>query len=120
MNGNTLVLLLVIIFAAVVITGFLFYRQSARARILGPGGVGVEFEGRGRNPAAAGPQPPAAPAPGSVTMEDIDSGGNVRAAAKTGGDVGMKRVSAAGDVTGTTEPPPAPKAPPPPPGAAQP
>ncbi|RIK33949.1 MAG: hypothetical protein DCC55_33980 [Chloroflexi bacterium] len=86
----------IIIVALLVVVAIVFalrYRGGGKATLRGPFGTSVEAEGRN----------PAPPRPGSATVEDAQSGGNVRATATTGGDAAVRRAKAKGDIEASTD-----------------
>lgn len=81
---------------ALVAVGFLLvFRGGGKIKINAPFKTGLKMEGT---------NPPDA-RPGRIGGEDLEAGGNVEAASKTGNDVERKRAKAVGDIKLTTESP---------------
>jgi hypothetical protein len=100
-DTNTVLVIVIDIFAVIVIIAFLLYRTKAKVSVRGPLGTGLDVD-------ASNEPAPLAPA---LTAEDIKSGGDMTATDETGRGLKAKNVDAGKDVTlkttGPKDPPPA-------------
>ena len=101
MDGNTVLIIVVVVLALLALAGMILYRQRGDVNFKL---FGIEFGFRGENPA---PKQPDAPAPahnapageaGGVKIEEAKAGGGILAEASDGGGVQMKKVEAGDDI----------------------
>ncbi|MBM3188672.1 MAG: hypothetical protein FJZ90_08125 [Chloroflexi bacterium] len=95
MDWNTVVVIVVALFALVAIAAFVRYKQGGKVNIKGPGGMGVNVD-------ATNPPPVSQP---GVRMKDVESGRNTTATDGTGRGVDMEGVKSGQDTRATTSPP---------------
>ena len=96
MDTNTMIVLVIALFAVIVLAAFIIYRQRARVNIKGPGGLGLGLD-------AYNDKQPSAP---GIQMEDAKAvKGSVRASNEMGDGVAMRRVEAGQDIEATNKQP---------------
>lgn len=96
MDTNTLIAIVIALFAVIVIVAFIIFRTHAKVNVQGPAGIGLGLD-------ASNEQPPTAP---GVQISDANAKkGSVRATNEMGDGVLLNRVEAGEDIVATNKPP---------------
>lgn len=97
MDTNTLIAIVIALFAAIVIAALIIFRQRAKVNIKGPFGTGLGVEATNEQPQSA---------PGVQITDAKAKKGSIRATTEMGDGVALTRVKAGEDIIATNKQPP--------------